>query len=59
MNKKDILLLESNGWELECISPFEIRHLDGSFATLNAAKTVLNNLKLEKDLKKLLKKYGI
>lgn len=46
--EKDIELLEANGWEVECLSPFEIRHEDGSFATLNAAKIVLENLRADK-----------
>jgi hypothetical protein len=33
-------ILEHLGWIVECESPFEIRHSDGSFATLNAARIV-------------------
>ena len=46
MNEDDILLLENNGWEVECESPFEIRTLDGSgFATGSAAYEILAMLK--------------
>jgi hypothetical protein len=38
-------LLKDNGWEIECEHPFEIRHEDGSFATMQAAKIVLDDLK--------------
>lgn len=34
-------ILEMTGWTIECESPLEIRHEDGSFATLNAAKEVM------------------
>jgi hypothetical protein len=37
-------LLESLGWTVECESPFEIRHEDGSFATQNAAKIVMADI---------------
>jgi hypothetical protein len=37
----DEKLLESLGWEVECHSPFEIRHKDGSFASGQAADIVL------------------
>ena len=33
-------LLAENGWTVECESPLEIRHEDGSFATSNAAEMV-------------------
>jgi hypothetical protein len=39
-------ILEKNGWFIVCISPFEIQHEDGSFATLNAAKIILEYLKM-------------
>ena len=45
--EKDIELLEENGWEVECQSPFEIRTKDNSFASSEAAYIVLNNLKSE------------
>lgn len=40
--KKEILAL--NGWEVECESPFEIRHSDGSFATGQAAYMVFDTI---------------
>lgn len=33
-------LMEKNGWCIECESPFEIRHEDGSFASGYAAKII-------------------
>tara|TARA_R110001606_G_scaffold379561_1_gene539665 strand:+ start:962 stop:1135 length:174 start_codon:yes stop_codon:yes gene_type:complete len=42
-------ILEDNGWIIECESPFEIRHEDGSFATGQAANIVLYFLKPEED----------
>ena len=45
MNKEDEVLLEENGWECECYSPFEIRHENGSFATGQGAYSVLASLK--------------
>lgn len=30
-------ILEENGWDVECESPLEIRHSDGSFASGQAA----------------------
>ena len=39
-------LLKENGWEIECQSPFEIRHEDGSFASMNAAYSVAEELRL-------------
>ena len=45
MNKDDIELLKNNGWTVECESPFEIRHVDGSFATGQAAEAILDGLK--------------
>lgn len=44
MSEKDIGLLAKYGWVVECESPFEIRHEDGSFATENAAYIVLEYL---------------
>ena len=37
-------LLEKHGWVVECYSPFEIRHPDGSFASGQAADIVLHAL---------------
>lgn len=44
MYPRDIKLLKLNGWEIECESPFEIRHSDGSFARDQAANIVLESL---------------
>lgn len=44
MDKNREEILNSCGWEVECYSPLEIRHEDGSFATLNAAKIVINSI---------------
>ena len=50
MNEEDIKLLEENGWQVECHSPFEIRFEDGgAFATGLAAQIVLDDLKYEKN----------
>lgn len=48
MKESDKKLLEENGWTIECESPFEIRHTDGSFATEQAAWIVLDELLHEK-----------
>jgi len=40
-------ILENNGWVVECESPLEIRHDDGSFATMQAAQIVLDSLSNE------------
>lgn len=45
MNEKDIEILAQNGWEVECESPLEISTHDGSFATNEAARIVLEMLK--------------
>lgn len=42
-------LLESLGWTVECQSPFEIRHQDGSFASGQAARLVLSALQSDAD----------
>lgn len=47
MDKEDELLLKAEGWEVECESPFEIRHEDGSFASGQAAQMVLSVLREE------------
>ena len=39
-------LLKENGWTIECESPFEIRHEDGSFASMSAAHSVVEGLRL-------------
>jgi hypothetical protein len=41
----DEALLEADGWTVECKSPFEIRHKDGSFATGQAADAVVFTLR--------------
>lgn len=38
-------LLEDNGWTVECESPLEIRHVEGSFASGLAADLVLEALR--------------
>jgi hypothetical protein len=38
-------LLKAEGWEIECLSPFEIRHEDGSFMCGNAANDLLRTLR--------------
>ncbi len=46
MNENDKLVLEKNGWMIECESPFEIRNEEtGDFASGFAAKAILDNLK--------------
>jgi len=46
----DMKLLEENGWEVECESPFEIRYKDGgAFASGMAAQIVLDDLQHERD----------
>lgn len=45
MHKLHEEYLESKGWTLECESPLEIRHEDGSFATLNAAQQILDSMR--------------
>lgn len=44
MTKGDRKILADNGWIIECESPFEIRHKDGSIATGQAAYIVLASL---------------
>ena len=43
-------LLEKEGWTVECESPLEIRHEDGSFATLNAADMVIQYIRNEAEV---------
>ena len=38
------IALKENGWELVCQSPLEIRHKDGSFATMQAANIVVSEI---------------
>ena len=37
MNKEVEKYMQEEGWIIECISPLEIRHEDGSFASGQAA----------------------
>jgi hypothetical protein len=46
-SERDEAFLESLGWTVECQSPFEIRHTDGSFATGQAATMALMVLKAD------------
>jgi len=48
MNKID-KILEENGWCLECESPLEIRHEDGSFASGISANYIIRALIEDKD----------
>lgn len=46
MNENDELILEKNGWTVECESPFRIRNNEtGDFASGVAANVVLNSIK--------------
>ena len=45
MRGKDEEILKCQGWVIECESPFEIRHEDGSFATGQAASIVVEYLR--------------
>ena len=45
LDDDDKKLLELNCWIVECESPLEIRHSDGSFATLNAVEMILESLR--------------
>jgi hypothetical protein len=42
---KEENILKKYGWEIECESPYEIRHEDGSFATGQAAYMVTDAVK--------------
>lgn len=44
MNSETKQLLAHEGWTIECESPLEIRHEDGSFASQYAAKLVIQAL---------------
>lgn len=50
--KSDEQALIDDGWTIECESPFEIRHSDGSFATGQAAHMVVSSLHEEELLEK-------
>ncbi len=43
-NTQDADLCQRYSWLIESLSPFEIRHADGSFATGQAAEIVLRHL---------------
>lgn len=47
MSDATVKLLAKWGWSIECESPFEIRHGDGSFATQQAAAHVVESLSRE------------
>lgn len=47
MHMKDESLLKAAGWTLECDSPFEVRHRDGSFASGQAARLVMEAVRTE------------
>lgn len=48
MNMEDIEpILKRFGWTVECESPLEIRHKDGSFASNQAAKIVIEDVLTE------------
>ncbi len=49
MNPEEIEILVRNGWEIECESPFEIRHVDGSFAKGQAAYYVLEGIRADEE----------
>ena len=51
MRTIEVEFLKKHGWTVECESPFEIRHTDGSFATGQAAKAVLDGLMAESDFR--------
>ena len=41
MTNEQLKIIQSQGWTVECESPLEISHSDGSFATMNAAIRVI------------------
>ena len=38
-------ILEQEGWSMDCESPLELSHEDGSFASGQAAQIVIDSLK--------------
>ena len=42
---------KSNGWTIKCEGPLEIRHEDGSFATLRVAQDILDGMDASGKLK--------
>ena len=58
MNQRDLDLLEQEGWNVDCESPFVITHEEsGSEATNIAAELILNMIKEENEGKMLKKEY--
>ncbi len=47
MNTDTEQMLADAGWEVECQSPLELRHPDGSFASGQAAQCVIASLRDE------------
>ncbi len=47
MNESDIRLLAHNGWVVECESPLEISHEDGSFVSGLFVNSIIEQLKLD------------
>ncbi len=47
--EKDELMMNRHGWTIECKSPFEIRHEDGSFASGQAARIIVDHVRSEDD----------
>jgi hypothetical protein len=47
MSQELIDYLEKEGWVIECESPLEIRHEDGSFATMQAALILVEHYRSE------------
>ena len=48
MNESTESKLAEYGWTIECESPLEVRHEDGSFASGQAAEIVIDFLMAEK-----------
>ena len=51
MDKELEAFLEKLGWTIECWSPYEISHTDGSFASGQAANYLVDGLKQDYDFK--------
>ncbi len=49
----DERILEGSGWTLECESPLEIRHDDGSFASGQAARIIIDMIAEEDEVEEL------
>ena len=47
MNEEDKKILQHAGWSVDCESPFELRHCEGSYATGQAASLVLLDVRSE------------